>query len=154
MYKIISHVFFPRSNTTPLDKKRESCNINRCESKNTDLRVIVKYVLTTLILIYSLVLQVVALRNEALTAIEIMQPVTTVAIATRLLGLQGEHAGFAHFKLVRHRARKTVKSFARLSLTSKKQKGSQQIRIRFPFRRARLKTAGEPVTRELSLTER
>lgn len=83
-----------------------SCNTNRCECKNTDLRVIVKCVLkATLILIYSLVLRAVALRNEALTAIEIMQPVTTVAIATRLFSLQGEHAGFTHFKLVRHRAR-------------------------------------------------
>jgi len=41
----------------------------------------------TLILIYFLVLQVVALRNEALTAIEIMQPVTTIAITTRFFGL-------------------------------------------------------------------
>jgi len=52
------------------------------------LHVIIKYMLkATLILIYSLVLQVVALRNEALTAIEIMQPVTTIAITTRFFGL-------------------------------------------------------------------
>ena len=74
----------------------------------------------TLILIYSLVLQVVVLRNKTLTAIEIMQPVTTVAIATRLFSLQGKLAGFTHFKLVRHHVLQTIKSFVQLSLTSKK----------------------------------
>lgn len=55
--------------------------------------------------IYSLVLRVVTLRDEASTAIEIMQSSNT-AIATRciIFNLQDEYAGFTHFKLVRHRA--------------------------------------------------